>query len=102
MNSASSVKEGDGKAYIQRVRGSEQDFKHLKMMQCMDAATRELSVQLIVKSAGGTITLRAFGKTVQDISQKPADEVTMRVLLKAKQFNLIHGDGIIQSISGRV
>ena len=73
-----------------------------KMMQCMDAATRELSVQLIVKSAGGTITLRAFGKTVQDISQKPADEVTMRVLLKAKQFNLIHRDGIIQSISRRV
>ena len=37
-----------------------------------------------------------------DIVQKPADVVTMCVLLKAKQFNLIHHDGIIQSIRQNV
>ena len=35
-----------------------------KMMQCMEVVTWELSVQLAVTSAGGTITSRGFGRTV--------------------------------------
>ena len=71
-----------------------------KMMQCVDAATQELSVQLMVKGGvQGSHTLRAFGKIVQDIAQKPASEVTMSMLLKSKPFTLTHRDGIMHSIT---
>ena len=69
------------------------------MMQCVDVSTQELSAQLVIKSANGNVTLRAFSKTVQDIADKPVNEVTMVVLLKAKPFTLVHHQGIIQSIS---
>lgn len=69
------------------------------MMQCVDVSTQELSAQLVIKSANGNVTLRAFSKTVQDIADKPVNEVTMVVLLKAKPFMLVHHQRIIQSIS---
>ena len=69
------------------------------MLQCLDAGRQGLSAQFLVESGGEKLPLRAFGKVVEDIAQKPADEVTMGSLLKAKSFTMVHMDGIIQSIS---
>ncbi len=69
------------------------------MLQCVDAGTQGLNAQFMIEGGGEKLTLRAFGKIVEDIAQKPADEVSMGVLLKAKPFTIVHVDGIIQSIS---
>ena len=39
------------------------------------------------------------GKIVENIAEKPADEVSIATLLKAKPFKMIHVDGIIQNVS---
>ena len=72
-----------------------------KMMQCINASQPQLSAQLTIKDSPSDrcLSLRAFGKTVLDIAQKPADEVTKATLLKAKPFTLIHHDGIVHSIT---
>ena len=69
------------------------------MLQCLDAGGQGLSVQVMIAGNGEMFTLRAFGKIVENIAQKPADEVSMGALLKAKPFNMVYLDGIIQSIS---
>ncbi len=51
----------------------------------------------MIKGSAGIVTLRAFGQTVQNIARKPA-EVTEAVLLKARPFDVVHRDGIVQSI----
>ena len=69
------------------------------MLQCLDAGRQGLSAQFVVESGGEKLPLCAFGRVVEDIAQKPADEVTMGSLHKAKSFTMVHMDGIIQSIS---
>lgn len=73
-----------------------------KMIQCIETTCGGLSVQLMVKGDGEKLTLRAFGKVVEEIAQKAAGEVTMGSLLKCKAFNMVHMDGIIQSVSRSV
>lgn len=68
------------------------------MMQCFDTSHQGLSAQLMVEGGWEKLTLRAFGKVLEDIVEKPADEVTMGTLLKAKPFKVVHLDGIIQSV----
>ena len=52
--------------------------------------------KLMLASGGDKHTLSAFGKIVENIADKPADEISITALLKAKPFNV---DGIIQSVS---
>ena len=44
-------------------------------------------------------TLCAFGKIIESIADKPADEISITTLLEVKPFKMIHADGIIQSVS---
>lgn len=46
------------------------------------------------------LTLHAFGKVVEDITQKPAEDVSVGAMLKVlSHFNMVYTDGIIQSVS---
>lgn len=67
-------------------------------VQCMDSAKEELVAHVMVRVGGGNLALRVFGKVVEDIAQKPGEQITMASLLKAKAFTMFHKDGIIQSI----
>ena len=69
------------------------------MVQCLDGGRQGMTNKLMIEGGGEKLTLRAFGKVLEDIAQKPADEVSMGSLVKAKPFTLVHVDGIIQSIS---
>ena len=69
-----------------------------KMMQCINARKEEFSAHIMVKGETENIPLRAFGKVVEDISQKPSGEITMVSLLKAKPFTVVYCNGIIQSV----
>ena len=69
------------------------------MLQCIDTASQQLRAQLMIKGVGNILTLRAFGKVVESIAQKPAEDVTMAVLLKAAAFDVVHRDGIVRSIT---
>ena len=69
------------------------------LMQCLDVTTEEVCAELVIMGGGVKHTLRAFGKRVAEIAQKPVGEITMRVLLKASPFNAGVRDGIIQSVS---
>ena len=69
------------------------------MLQCIDAASQQLRAQLMIKGVGNILTLRAFGKVVESIVQKPAEDVTMAVLLKAAAFDVVHRDVIVRSIT---
>lgn len=68
------------------------------MTQCLLGLEMDVSVQLIIKSVNGSVTLRAFGKVIKDIVEKPSTEVTERELLKAKKFDAVYSEGIVQSI----
>ena len=68
------------------------------MLQCMDGNWQGMTAQLVIDAGGEKLTLRAFGKVLEDIAQKPADAVTMAALLRAKPFTIVIVDGI-QSIS---
>ena len=48
----------------------------------------------MVASGAEKLSLCAFGKIVESIAEKPADDVSMGTLLKAKPFKMIHVDGI--------
>jgi hypothetical protein len=68
------------------------------MMQRMDDTNVVLGASLVVKVGEREfLPLRAFGEVVEFISQKPAEEVSMKTLLKAEPFSLSHRDGIIIS-----
>ena len=69
------------------------------MVQCLDNGNKGLMVKLMLASGGDKHTLNAFGKIVESIADKPADEISTTTLLKAKPFKMIHIDGIIQSVS---
>ena len=69
------------------------------MTQCLSFLEMDVSVQLIIKSENGSVTLRAFGKVIKDIVQKPSTEVTEMELLKAKKFDVVYSEGIVQSIA---
>lgn len=69
------------------------------MTQFVDSGKSGLNVQLLVEGGGEKLTLHAFGKVVENIADKPAVDVSMSSLLKAKPFNMTHVDGIIQSIN---
>ena len=60
-----------------------------QMMQCMADVNKELSTQLLIKLPTGQITLRAFGKTILDIAQRPAGagDISQISFLKAAPFN---------------
>ncbi len=74
-----------------------------KMVQCVDGSKSHLTTRVIIAAGKEHLTLRAFGKTVLQLFEKSAeDEVTERVLLKAKVFSFVQQDGIIQSVSRRV
>ena len=71
-----------------------------KMLQSLDECKKVLTAQVIVKSgSGGRLTLRAFERVIVDIAEKPASEITPKVLMKAKPFRMYYSDGIIRSIS---
>ena len=55
--------------------------------------------KLMVATAIEKLSLCAFGNIVENIAEKPADEVSIGTLLKAKPFKMIHVNGIIQSVS---
>ena len=40
------------------------------MVQCLDAGKQGLSAQLVIEGAGEKLTLRAFGKVVENIAEK--------------------------------
>lgn len=71
-------------------------------MQLMEDCEKELSGQVLIRVASGHLSLRAFSKTLQDIAQKTAADVTPAALLKAKPFTVFHRDGIIQSVVRKV
>ena len=73
-----------------------------KMMQCINAWKEEFSAHIMVKAQTESFPLRAFGKVVEDICQKPSGEITMVSLLKAKPFTVVYRDGIIQSVVRKV
>ena len=78
------------------------DLRHCSkcaMVQCLDGGSEGLIAQLMVASGAEKLSLCAFGKIVESIAEKPADDVSMGTLLKAKPFKMIHVDGIIQSVS---
>ena len=68
------------------------------MVQCIDVASQQVRAQLMIKGVGGILAVRAFGKVVESIAQKPAEDVTAAVLLKAAAFDVVHRDGIVSSI----
>ena len=68
------------------------------MVQCIDVASQQVRAQLMIKGVSGIVTVRAFGKVVESIAQKPAKDVTTAVLLKAAAFDVVHRDGIVWSI----
>ncbi len=73
-----------------------------KMVQCMDACKNYLTTRVIIAAEKEEFTLRAFGKTVLQLCEKASEEeVTKRGLLKAKAFDFVHDNGIIQSVSRR-
>ena len=68
------------------------------MVQCIDVASQQVRAQLMIKGVGGILTVRAFGEVVESIAQKPAEDVTTAVPLKAAAFDVVHHDGIVWSI----
>ena len=71
-----------------------------KMIQCMDDCKCSISAQLAVKTNDSIMTLRAFDEVVYNIAQKRSSEnVSAKMLVKAKPFATYHRNGIIQSIS---
>ena len=70
-----------------------------QMMQCIDNGSNGIMAKLMVVSGGTKLILCAFGKVVENIATKPAEEVTIPALLKATPFKMTHVDGIIQNIS---
>ena len=48
---------------------------------------------MCVATATEKLSLCTFGKIVENIAEKPADEVSIATLLKAKPFKMIHVDG---------
>ena len=75
-----------------------------QMMQCMADVNKELSAQLLIKLPTGQITLRAFGKTILDIAQRPAGagDISQISLLKAAPFNMSYKNGIIQTVTRKI
>ena len=74
-------------------------YQKCNMTQFVDSGKSGLNVQLLVEGGGEKLTLRTFGKVVENIADKPAVDVSMSSLLKAKPFNMTCVDGIIQSIN---
>ena len=70
-----------------------------EMVQCLHSGSKGLMAKLMLASGAEKLSLCAFGKIVENITEKPADEVSIATLLKAKPFKMIHVDGIIQSVS---
>ena len=69
------------------------------MVQCIDVTSQQVRAQLMIKGVGGILMVRAFGKVVESIAQKPAEDMTTAVLLKAAAFDVVHHDGTVWSIS---
>ena len=69
------------------------------MTQFIDSGKSGLNVRLLVEGGGEKITLRAFGKVIENIADQSAVDISMSSLLKAKPFNMTYVDGIIQSIN---
>ena len=87
---------------MMRKLGNAQNVKctKCKMIQCMDDCKCSISAQLTVKTNDSIMTLCAFDKVVYSITQKRSSEnVSTKVLVKAKPFAMYHLTGIIQSIS---
>ena len=57
------------------------------------------TAHVIVDIGDAVLSLCAFGKVLQDITETPVEAVTEPVLLRAKPFTMFHKDGIIQSIT---
>lgn len=70
-------------------------------MQCTSAEREEIVAHVIVDTGGAMLSLRAFGKIVQDIAQMPVGAVTKSLLLKAKRFTMLHKEDI-QAVVRRV
>ena len=71
-----------------------------KMLQLIEECKKVLTAQVIVKSERGVrLTLRVFEQVILDIAQKSADDITAKVLMKAKPFGIKHFDGIIRAVS---
>ena len=70
-----------------------------EMVRCLDGGNKGLMAKLMVASGAEKLTLCAFAKIIENIAEKPGDEVVIGALLKSKPFKIIHVDGIIQSIS---
>lgn len=60
-------------------------------MQCMEECSSEATAHL----------MRAFGKVVEDISEKWGVSLTKVSLLKARPFDMEVRDGIIRSVQRR-
>ena len=70
-----------------------------QMIQCLDSGSKGIMAKLMLASGPQKYTLRAFRKVIENIADKPADDISITVLLKAQPFKMIHVDGIIQSVS---
>ena len=71
-----------------------------KMIQSMDDCKRSILAQMTVKLPNCFLmTLRAFDRVVLDIIQDESENVTAKMLIKAKSFSMYHRNGIMQSIS---
>lgn len=68
--------------------------------QCLEELGVNIGVQLVMKSLPDrSVTLRAFGKTVQEIAEvSSVAEVTGSMLLKATKFDVVYSEGIVQSV----
>jgi hypothetical protein len=71
------------------------------MVQCISECRKNATALLTLKTGVGESTmLRAFDKVLLDIAEKPdVDNITPKILLKAKPFEIHFQDGIIRSIS---
>ena len=68
--------------------------------QCITAGNDDMVAHVIVDVGDGImLSLRVFGKVLQEIAETPIEAVTAQRLLKAKPFTMCHKDGIIQSVS---
>lgn len=71
-------------------------------MQCMADCTSEVTAHLIIRSGSGKLSLRAFGKVVEDIAEQREAALTKVSLLKARKFDMEIRDGIIRAVTRKV
>ena len=72
-----------------------------ELLQCIEDCKTVLTAQIMINNKVGNISLRVFEKNIFNIAQQSSD-ITAKVLLKAKPFNVIYKNGIICAVSCKV